>query len=90
MTPYQAFNLTRLCTKEEFRQMRKSLRFSQNQLAHLFGLTEQSIARMERGKTRIDYTAQILLRAMVIQEARIPLNVTSWVKRFADTRSSKP
>ncbi len=89
MTPYQAFSLTRRCTKEEFRQMRKSLGFSHNKLAHLFGLTGQSIARMEKGETRVDYTAEILLRAMVIEEARMPLNFISWVKRFAHNQEAK-
>ena len=67
--------------------MRKSLGLSQNELAHLFGLERQSIARMEKGKTRIDHAAQMLLRAMVIQEARIPLNFMSWAKRFADDQT---
>lgn len=67
--------------------MRKSLRFSQHKLGRLLGLAEQSIARMEKGETRINHAAQILLRAMVIQQARIPLNLMSWVARFGGNQT---
>jgi len=87
MTPRQAFWLKRRCTPAEFRAMRQYLGLTQERLGAMFGMDWQSIHRREDGESKIDFASEALLRAMVIEQAKIPYRFSAWLKRLADSIS---
>jgi DNA-binding XRE family transcriptional regulator len=67
--------------------MRKSLKLPQWKLAKYFGVAEQTIARMEKGHTEINFASEALLRAMCIEQAEIQFDFTKWLTRFSHSAS---
>jgi putative transcriptional regulator len=56
----------RTLTGASLRFLRKSMRLSQNRLAHLLGCSDQSVARWEKDKSEIDPAADRLVRLLVL------------------------
>jgi putative transcriptional regulator len=57
---------TRTPIGADLRFLRKSMRLSQNDLAHLLGCSDQSIARWEKDRSAIDPVPERLVRLLVL------------------------
>jgi len=69
----------------EVRFLRKHLELTQAELGKLFGVTDQTIARYEKGETKFDGTADMLLRLLVAGHA---LGLVDPLKIVEDIRQS--
>jgi DNA-binding transcriptional regulator YiaG len=69
-------------TSDEFRYLRVFLELSQKKLGELLGLTDQTIANWEKGKTAIDRAAETLLRMLVREHRGGNVAVRQFVERI--------
>ena len=51
----------------ELRFLRKEMDMTQSELAHLLGLTDQQVARWEKGKSAVSGSTDLLLRVVYLQ-----------------------
>ena len=64
-------------TPQRFRAMRQELTYSQKRLGHLFGVTDQSVARWEKGQSEIPGSAKILIWLLYDEQ----INGNKWAMR---------
>jgi len=57
-------------TKQELRRARLALSLSQRELGERLGMTQTSIARMERGEQRIMLTTELSVRYLLLAEKK--------------------
>lgn len=67
----------------EIRFLRHELDLSQRALAVLLGVDEQTVARWEKGKTRIDGSAERMVRIMCAEQIGPRLNVRAFLEDLA-------
>jgi DNA-binding transcriptional regulator YiaG len=67
---YLVFNRKAL-TPQEIRFLRKTMAFTQTELAASLGMTGQSVARWEKGEVEIPATAEKLLRVLFLALLRV-------------------
>ncbi|WP_029030321.1 helix-turn-helix domain-containing protein [Salinarimonas rosea] len=76
---------TRRLTGAQFRFLRTELGLSQASLARLLDVSEQSVARWEKGKTRrVDAVADRLLRLLYAEHRGGDARVGAYLRRIAD------
>ncbi len=78
---YLIFNRKAL-TPQEIRFLRKTLGFTQTELAASLGMTGQSVARWEKGEVEIPATAEKLLRVLFLVVSRAEDEVGEVVRAF--------
>ena len=71
-------------TGPEIRFLRRELRMSQKRLGELLHKSDQTVARWEKGRNRIDGTADRLLRVLYQLQAGGNRRVRSLLERLAD------
>ena len=54
-------------TPEKFKADRRKLRMTQTEMAHLFGVRELTVARWEKGQSRIPITVAALVEGMRLE-----------------------
>lgn len=69
---------------KEFRFLRHELGMSQATLAHLLGADEQTVARWEKGQTRVPKAAEANLRLLYEERIRGNVKVSDTLQRIAD------
>ena len=63
-------------THEEFRFLRKEIDASQSQLAALFEVSEQTVARWEKAETGLPRTSDVALRSLYCEQSNEPFKLT--------------
>jgi transcriptional regulator with XRE-family HTH domain len=74
-------------TGADLRFLRKSMRLSQNDLAHLLGCSDQSIARWEKDKSAIDPAAERLVRLLVLDHLGTRPDIKQTLAKLAEPES---
>ena len=76
-------------THEEFKFLRIELNVSQKMLATRFGVDEQTIARYEKGQTRIPRTTDAALRSLYMESLQKNSPVSYFLDLLADTEAEE-
>ncbi len=71
-------------TGPEIRYLRTELLLSQNALSQLLGVTEQTVARWEKGKVPIPVTADVTLRQLYLDQVGGAGKTSELLRRLAD------
>ncbi|MDP4529400.1 helix-turn-helix domain-containing protein [Alkalimonas delamerensis] len=74
-------------THEEFKFLRIELNVSQKMLATRFGVDEQTIARYEKGQTKIPRTTDAALRSLYMESLQKNSPVSYFLDLLADTEA---
>ncbi|WP_449358470.1 helix-turn-helix domain-containing protein, partial [Alishewanella longhuensis] len=76
-------------THEEFKFLRIELNVSQKLLGTRFGVDEQTIARYEKGQTKIPRTTDAALRALYMESQEKNNPVSYFLDLLADTEADE-
>ncbi len=76
-------------THEEFRFLRLELNVSQKVLANRFGVSDQTIARYEKGESEIPRTTDVALRVLYMESQEKNNPVSYFLDLLSDTEASK-
>jgi putative transcriptional regulator len=76
-------------TNEAFRFLRIELNVSQKMLARRFGIDEQTIARYEKGTTKIPRTTDAALRSLYMESQEKNNPVSYFLDLLADTEAQE-
>lgn len=74
-------------THEEFKFLRIELNVSQKMLGTRFGIDEQTIARYEKGQTKIPRTTDVALRTLYMESQEKNNPVSYFLDLLADTEA---
>ncbi|NQY01452.1 MAG: helix-turn-helix domain-containing protein [Flavobacteriaceae bacterium] len=76
-------------TNEEFKFLRIEMNISQKMLGTRFGVDEQTIARYEKGKTKIPRTTDAALRTLYMESQEKNNPVSYFLDLLADTEAEE-
>jgi len=80
---------TRALTPEEFKFLRIELNLSQRILAYRFGVSEQTIARYEKGQSDIPRTTDAALRSLYMESCDQHNSVSFFLNLLADSAAQQ-
>lgn len=75
-------------TGKEFRFLRTEMDMSQNTLSGCFGVTEQTVARWEKGQTEIPRTSDVSLRSMYLESIKHESNISALLSQIAENEGT--
>ncbi|ETX11347.1 transcriptional regulator [Marinomonas ushuaiensis DSM 15871] len=73
----------------EFKFLRVELNLSQKMLSHRFGVSEQTIARYEKGKSEIPRTTDAALRSLYMEKLEKNSSVGFFLDLLSDTEAKQ-
>ena len=77
-------NLPRILTGKEFRYLRIELDLSQKSLARMLGVTDQTIARWEKGEVPLPQSSDLLLRLIYKEKTEGCGKVSTLIDQLTD------
>lgn len=79
---------TKSLNGKEFRFLRTEMDMSQNTLSKCFGVTEQTVARWEKGQTEIPRTSDVSLRSMYLESIKHESNISALLSQIAENEGT--
>lgn len=76
-------------TREEFKFLRIELNLSQRMLGNRFGVSEQTIARYEKGQSEIPRTTDATLRSLYVESINQNSSVSYFLDLLANSEAKK-
>jgi putative transcriptional regulator len=76
-------------TGKEIRFLRKEMKYTQERLAELVKVSDQAVARWEKGENEIPGSAEIVIRALYRQHIGDSVNVRKMAEQFVRSMAKK-